>query len=383
MNKIVKMVLAAVIAVAIMIALITGSNILFFWSMFNWLQNTISIVPAMDASLAKGIAAFLVALIVMLPLGKMTLSFTPIPQKNKSLYRSLMFIFVGIFFLFMYLGTEKVYFNPQTGLPMKYYSIGIDGKVCLSPVPGYNPETGDKLLPVTKEIIQKMKGITPSEKIVIPEKQKPVNKIIAQSSPEPKVAKVIIPVKRNFSEARQKVIEKKLTEREIKEEPDSVKIISNELPKSNEPKTLHEILTGRPDPKPLVAEKEREYDGPAGYSFSIVDNPELSKLGTVFEEQKVNRSYRSYVDCETIFNNASRGTFDFFDVNKNFLFRISPKKKSVMIMEARYYYFKLAESSKFIPFNLPERSKFVVKIADERTVAPGEVFTGAIAELEK
>lgn len=431
MSRIVKMVLVSVIAIIILIALITGSNILFFWSIFNWLQETICIIPAIDESLAKALAAFLVAIIVMLPLGKMALSFTPIPQKNKSLYRSLILVCVGIFFMFMYFGTEKIYFNPQTGLPMKYYSIGLDGKIKISSMNGYDPETGAKLLPVTKEAIQKMKGIAPTETVNNPPStQTLINGSVEKSeknvieSPKEIMKKSIVEAD---SESRPKLTvdgSHKITGESMRTDftssdffdnvselpkKDRIKLLQQEIedhvllsqqrmpigqldavePNIKKPakvekvekvekkehvRTLHEILTGRLDPESTANKND---DGLTGYSVSIFDNPGYGRLQNIFEEKYRGPRSSRHV-CETVFNNTSHGTFEVFDLNKAFLFKIPPKKKSTVLLRSGCYYFKSFESTKYIPLNLPTWSEFTIKFSDEKTMTPGEIFIGAI-----
>jgi hypothetical protein len=49
------------------------------------------------------------------------------------------------------------YFSKLTGEPIVWYIIDSNDKVNLFPLPGYDPSTGDKLLPVTKAIIKRYK----------------------------------------------------------------------------------------------------------------------------------------------------------------------------------------------------------------------------------
>ena len=49
------------------------------------------------------------------------------------------------------------YFSKLTGEPIVWYVIDSEDKVKLFPLPGYDPSTGDKLLPVTKSVIKRYK----------------------------------------------------------------------------------------------------------------------------------------------------------------------------------------------------------------------------------
>jgi len=187
-SKIIKYICLGILGLLLIIALLTGINILFFWSIFSWLQNIIQQTTGLDASLAKGLAAILMAFIVLFPLGKLAMAFTPVPQKNKGLYRSYIFIAIAIFSLFIYFGSRNTYFNPKTGEPLKYYSISPTGTYKFFSEPGYDPETGDKLRVVTKEIVLKSKGIYPVQKPKInyqPPVKRPTNQVTPRQDPPP------------------------------------------------------------------------------------------------------------------------------------------------------------------------------------------------------
>jgi hypothetical protein len=161
---ILRKVLIGIIVLGIIIALTTGANVWFFWSIFNWLQTFVHAISGLDAPLAKAVAAILMIAVVMLPLGKVVLSFGPLPQKNKGLYRSLVFIVVCLFFTAMYFGSKETYFDPTTGKAMKYYSLSPTGEYKFYSEPGFDPLTGDKLKVATKTIILDSKGLLPGKK---------------------------------------------------------------------------------------------------------------------------------------------------------------------------------------------------------------------------
>lgn len=157
-TKIMRIALLAALSLIFLIALITGANILFFWSIFDWFCGTITNTTGIDNQLAKGLAALIMAALMMFPMGKLGMAFMPIPQKNKKVYRSLVFIGIAIFFLFLYFGGQNTYFDRQTGKALKYYSISPSGTYKFFSLPGYDPVTGDTLKAVTKEVILESKG---------------------------------------------------------------------------------------------------------------------------------------------------------------------------------------------------------------------------------
>jgi len=146
------------IILILLIVLITGGNILFFWSIFEWLQGMIQINAGFDAPLAKGVAAIAMGIIVVLPLWGIILAFSPIPQKNSGVYRLIAFLLIAAFFLLSYYAGKDVFFDRETGKAMKYYTIQPNGEYKFYSEPGYDPVTGDLLKPVTKEVITKFKG---------------------------------------------------------------------------------------------------------------------------------------------------------------------------------------------------------------------------------
>ena len=397
MNKIVKMVLLGVVAVIIVIALITGSNIFFFWSIFDWFQDAI-VIAGLNPLLAKAIASLLLAVVVMLPLGKMTLSFTPIPQKNKGLYRALIFICIGIFFSLAALGTRNAFFDSKKGVPLKYYSE-VNGKIRIFTAPGFDPETGDSLLPVTKEVILRSKGIQLKKEVEPSGRSEPASFISANGSYSMNNTNSV------NNMAATTTLKDSVVKKEIASQIDSVKsdsirintsVIKTETPKEEtfvepentlpppprKPRTLAEILSGKVDENVNQEEpKEEVYTGPIGYSISIIDNPNLEYLGNIFKEENHYKHSHRHSSCKTELENFSSGRFEFYDENKSLLFRVPAKKKMVLVLEPGYYYFKTEESFKFTPFNLPDREKFNMKISEVRDVPSGEILIGGVSDF--
>lgn len=190
LKKFFKGLMIGIIVLVAIIAVLTGANILFFWSIFSWLHGQVQVMTGMDPQLAKGVAAIFMAIFVAVPLGLMILSFSPIPFKNKGAYRSIFFLLAAGLFLLTYFGGKDTYFNPKTGEVVKYYSIRPNGEYLFYSEPGYDPVTGDKLLPVTKDIISKSKGWyrEPAKPYQEPAKRKaPESYYVPPSPPPPKV----------------------------------------------------------------------------------------------------------------------------------------------------------------------------------------------------
>lgn len=158
-NRIIRIILTAVLGLIFLVILITGANIFFFWSIFNWLQGIIGQISGWDGLFAKGIAALLMTGVVVLPLGSLLKAWMPIPQKHKSLYRAAAFAIIAVFFLVIFFAGRNTFFDPATGKPVKYYSENPEGGYKFYSKPGFDPVTGDELKVVTKEIILKSKGL--------------------------------------------------------------------------------------------------------------------------------------------------------------------------------------------------------------------------------
>ena len=54
--------------------------------------------------------------------------------------------------------SEPVFFEPRTGAPAVWYVAGANGQIELFDLMGFHPETGEELLPVSREIVQRWKG---------------------------------------------------------------------------------------------------------------------------------------------------------------------------------------------------------------------------------
>lgn len=163
MKQFIKVTLLSVIGVLLLVLLVTGGNILFFWTIFNWLQNIIHSLTGFDTTITKALVALILAILVMLPFGKIALSFTPIPQKKKSFYRASLFAGIAVFFILAFFASRNIYFDPQTGKPAKYYSQWPNGEYHFYSEPGFDTITGDSLREVTSEVSIKNNGLWSSK----------------------------------------------------------------------------------------------------------------------------------------------------------------------------------------------------------------------------
>ena len=54
--------------------------------------------------------------------------------------------------------SEPVFFEPRTGAPVVWYAEGAKGQIALFDLMGFHPETGEELLPVDRDTVQRWKG---------------------------------------------------------------------------------------------------------------------------------------------------------------------------------------------------------------------------------
>lgn len=152
-KKIIKTIIAAIIILTIFLLLIFTGQIIFFFQIFGWLQHQVRNFTGADMLVANGIAALLVAIISVIPFWAFLKSFLPLPQEHKKLYRITSLVFLAMIFFSLYFSSQNVFFNPDTGEPLKYYSIAPDGKYKFYSSGGYDAVTGDTLKKVAKDII--------------------------------------------------------------------------------------------------------------------------------------------------------------------------------------------------------------------------------------
>jgi hypothetical protein len=129
--------------------------IYFFFEIFALIQGGLLSSMGLDGYLAKAVTALIMAIIFYFPSGKLFRSFLPLPQKNKRTYRAIVFLILAAMFFSAHFFAPDVYFDRETGKPLKYYSISPEGGYRFFSSGGFDEITGDSLKPVTKEIITK------------------------------------------------------------------------------------------------------------------------------------------------------------------------------------------------------------------------------------
>jgi hypothetical protein len=236
---------------------------------------------------------------------------------------------------------------------LQYYCI-VNGEYRFSQNDGYDPETGEKLWPVTKEVIQKMKE---KEKKAI-EKKVFVDtvKIIKEEKPKEDYVPTVSPEEAAAAEA-----ESLRRQREDGERREELARLKKEL--------RHEQMASETKVKPV---KEKITKDVWGYTISFWDNNNIGELDDASFSYDKNSTKDNY--CKVTFFNNSRGTFKFYDSKKNLLFKVPPQKETTMSLPVDAYYFRANDSEKLIPFNLPNREKLLVRFLDNEDAAAGKIF---------
>ena len=166
LSPIKKKILIAIISTVVLLILLVVGQITIFFQVFDWLVCKIRIASGLDIFLVKGIAVVLLALIIGTPISGLIWSFLPFPQKNKKRKRFIFLLILASVCFVSFFVTKDVYFNSETGEPIKYYSIRND-KYEFSSSGGYDVITGQKLKPVIKEVV--MKHLNGDKAIYFPE----------------------------------------------------------------------------------------------------------------------------------------------------------------------------------------------------------------------
>jgi len=128
-------------------------HILTFYGMFEYFESKVRVLTGYDNFIVKGISFLLLALFFGTPIGGLTWSFLPFPQKNKRRKRFILLAILALFCFILFFTSRGIYFNPENGKPMKYYSIQANGEYKFYSQGGYDPTTGDVLKPVNKVVM--------------------------------------------------------------------------------------------------------------------------------------------------------------------------------------------------------------------------------------
>ena len=155
-SKLLKNIIIAGIALIILIILIAAGQILFLLQIFGWIENQVRSIAGTDVLVAKGIAALLISLLLILPIWGFIMSFLPVPQKHKKEKRLFVFVIFALLCFASYFSSKNVYFDVRTGEPMKYYSISpTTGEYNFSSSSGFDRLTGDKMQKINRDVIVK------------------------------------------------------------------------------------------------------------------------------------------------------------------------------------------------------------------------------------
>jgi hypothetical protein len=118
-----------------------------------------------------------------------------------------------------------------------------------------------------------------------------------------------------------------------------------------------------------------------GYTVAVQGNPNPENLENIFEFRS-SRKISNFV-CEVTFNNISHGEFALDNLEGKGSFKIPARKKVIVFVKHGDYLLRLVETNYTIPFNPPNLPKLVLKISDEESVAPGQIFAGEILDVDE
>jgi hypothetical protein len=141
------------IIILAVVLLLLVLQILTFYGVFEYFESKVRIFTGYDTFIVKGISFLLLALFFGTPIGGLAWSFLPFPQKNKRRKRFILLAILALFCFILFFTSSGVYFNPNDGKPMKYYSIQANGEYKFYYQEGYDPTTGDELKPVNKVVM--------------------------------------------------------------------------------------------------------------------------------------------------------------------------------------------------------------------------------------
>ena len=145
-----------VLAIFILVVLLAISVL---FGVFFWLESYVHTLIGVDIYIAKVISLLILIVFFGTPIKGFVWSFLPIiPRKDKKKKRVLFLLTLAVFFSISYFASRGVYFNPETGKSLQYYSIGLKGEYKFYSSDGYDPVTGAKLLPATPDVIRKYKA---------------------------------------------------------------------------------------------------------------------------------------------------------------------------------------------------------------------------------
>ena len=153
-KRITKVVLVFTATILVVFLLIAFGEITLFFKLFGWLQHQVRTITGWDHLLANATTALLIGLVLTLPIWGIIRAFLPLPQSNKKIYRFMFLGCIAALFGASYFFSQDVYFDVETGKPLKWYAPSPDGdRYDFYTSSGFHPVTGDSLKEVTREIV--------------------------------------------------------------------------------------------------------------------------------------------------------------------------------------------------------------------------------------
>lgn len=352
----------AVVAVLIVIVLIILAQIGMFIGIFNWLEGIVRTTTGLDAILAKAVAFLLLALLFSTPLSGFIWSFLPIPGKNKKRNRLISLSVLSILFFGSYFLSRDVYFNPETGEPVKYYSITSNGEYKFFSSDGYDPITGDKLKPVSSEMIREMEGANKAafkKKLDEAAKKNEADRAIREAQRLDSIRIIEYSQLKESEAAQARLLQKQKDEETLAETnrlKEELKRDSVELERKTQAEETARKIAEEKRLADEIAKENMAKKILAGYRIALNGNSGPSGLGKLFIPfvMQAGSGWQGFT-CQVSFENNSSFTFDLYNFEKVRLFEIPPGEKTALPIESGPYYLKARELKEMLPFNLFEK----------------------------
>lgn len=362
-------IMKVVLAVVVVIVLIILAQIGMFVGMFNWLEGVIRTTTGLDAMLAKAIAFLFLALLFGTPLGGFAWSFLPGPRKDKKKKRFIFLTVLSILFFGAYFASRDVYFDPETGEPVKYYSVDANGEYKFSSSGGYDPKTGEELKPATSEMFKKIREANEAaykQKLIKDAKIQEFKRIIRNERRLDSLSKA------DLQHRESEVAEAEFLQRQREEGERQTELarLKKELEKANaelERRTHAESTAKSSQEKQIVrksTEESKPKELPTGYRIALNGNSgSLERLFIPFVIRP--GSAWTLFTCQVSFENNSSFTFDLYNYDRVRLFEVPPGEKTSLPIESGPHFLKARELKEMLPFNIfEERNNLNVQIYD-------------------
>lgn len=365
-NGVALRVIAGIITVLVFIVILIVSS---YFGIFSWMAIKVRTLTGLDMWLVKGVTFVLMAIFFGTPLSGFVLSFF-LPVKNKKQKRFTFLIILAVLCFTAFFTSKNVYFDPATGNPRMYYSIGVDGKYKLFESDGFDPQTGDTLKPVTREIIMKMNEIE-AEKNEVHLDSSASNHVAAEvtstsSNGIPTVTPEETQVQTRVAHVPGKVYD--CNDNVVQPTPkESAKTADTPTMERSEKVQKEEDLKKK-------KEATKKNTPTCGFIVSFMDNSNLGELDYTPLRCEDYESQTEADNCEVVFINDSKGTFKFYNTKRTLLFIVPPQKQTTVTMHINYHYFRASDQENLLPFRLPRRDKFFVRFSDNENAAVGKIF---------